>query len=323
MLGSVDSAIATSNNSPEANDLILSALGRLPVEGEADYSARIDRHVSGDLGSTNPIMISTSAEFDILGLTGFGLFSFGHDLEPFATSETVETWQTSTDRMLDKVVLRDDLVWSDGEPITAHDIAFTFKVIMDPRVPVLPSAVEPINCVGLKRTMTKHLFSSIKKPLATNVWNINFPVLPKHIYEKTWEADPTLKDSEEHVQLEQAPVCGGPYEIVEENEGSRSSCDVGRAGHQFRVSKFVSNRILEVRFRIIEDPNTTLLALKKGEIHEMILQPEQWTTQTVGGDFYERNTKATAPEWVSFHFGWNIETIFFVIDVSGGNELCL
>ena len=75
VLGSVDSAIATSNNSPEANDLILSALGRLPVEGEADYSARIDRHVSGDLGSTNPIMISTSAEFDIL-LTGFGLFSF-------------------------------------------------------------------------------------------------------------------------------------------------------------------------------------------------------------------------------------------------------
>ena len=49
----------------------------------------------------------------------------------------------------------------------------------------------------------------------------------------------------------------------------------------------------------------------KGEIHEMILQPEQWTTQTVGSDFYERNTKVTAPEWVSFHFGWNIDTIFF------------
>lgn len=102
VLGSVESALAISNNSPESNNLILSALGRLPEDGEADYSARIDRHVGGDLGSTNPIMISTSAEFDILGLTGFGLFSFGRDLEPFATSETVKTWQTSTDRMLDK-----------------------------------------------------------------------------------------------------------------------------------------------------------------------------------------------------------------------------
>ena len=129
-------------------------------------------------------MISTSAEFDILGLTGFGLFSFGRDLEPFATSETVEIWQTSTDRMLDKVVLRDDLVWSDGKPITAHDIAFTFMVIMDPRVQFLPCAVVLTSYGGSKRMMTKHLCSFIKH--ATNVWNINFPVLPKHIYEKTW-----------------------------------------------------------------------------------------------------------------------------------------
>jgi len=119
VLGSVAAALAARNDSPDSNALILSALGKLPVGEEADYAARIDRHVGGDLGSTNPIMISTSAEFDILGLTGFGLFSFGRDLEPFATSETVEKWQTSTDRMLDKVVLRDDLVWSDGEPITA------------------------------------------------------------------------------------------------------------------------------------------------------------------------------------------------------------
>ena len=192
-----------------------------PTNEEADYTARIDRHVGGDLGSTNPIMISTSAEFDILGLTGFGLFSFGRDLEPFATSETVEQWQTSTDRMLDKVVLRDDLVWSDGEPITAHDIAFTYKVIMDPRVPVpaVRSGTDQLRWVEAYDDRTVVFFH--KEPLATNVWNINFPVLPKHIYEKTWEADPTLKDSEEHVQLEQAPVCGGPYEIVERKRGQQ------------------------------------------------------------------------------------------------------
>jgi hypothetical protein len=60
VLGSVESALAISNNSPDSNDLILSALGRLPEDGEADYTARIDRHVGGDLGSTNPIMISTT-----------------------------------------------------------------------------------------------------------------------------------------------------------------------------------------------------------------------------------------------------------------------
>ena len=305
-------ALAMKNDTADANAKILSALGRLPEEGQADLTARIERHVGGDLGSTNPIMISTTAEFDILGLTGFGLFSFGRDLEPFATSETVASWQTSTDRMLDKVVLRDDLVWSDGKPITAHDIAFTYQVIMDPRVPVpaVRSGTDQLRWVEAYDDRTVVFFH--KEALATNVWNINFPVLPKHIYETTWEDDPTLKDSPEHVRLEESPVCGGPYEIVERARGQqivlrRRASWATVNGEQVREEPYFE----EIRFRIIEDPNTTLLALKAGEIDEMILQPEQWTTQTVDADFYERNTKVTAPEWVSFHFGWNIDTIFF------------
>jgi len=311
-LATVDEALALENSGPSENARILSALGRLPEQGQADPEARVDRHVTGDLGSTNPIMISTSAEFDILGLTGFGLFSFDRSLEPFATSETVASWQTSADGLLDKVVLRDDLLWSDGRPITAHDIAFTYRVIMDPRVPVpaVRSGTDQLRWVHAYDDRTLVYFH--KEPLATNVWNINFPILPRHLYEKTWEADPTLKDSPEHVQLEQSPVSGGPYEIVERTRGQQivlrrrpgwSTVD----GKQVREPPFFR----EIRFRIIEDPNTSLLALKAGEIDEMILLPEQWTTQTKGEDFYLRNTKVTAPEWVSFHFGWNIKTPFF------------
>ena len=312
VLATVDEALALENDSAAANAKILSALGRLPEPGQADLEARIDRHVTGDLGSTNPIMISTSAEFDILGLTGFGLFSFDRILEPFATAETVASWQTSADGLLDKVVLRDDILWSDGRPITAHDIAFTYTVIMDPRVPVpaVRSGTDQMRAVYAYDDRTLVFFH--KEPLATNVWNINFPVLPKHVYEKTWEQDPTLKDSPEHVTLEQSPVSGGPYEIVERKRGQQivlrrraSWATVG--GTQVREEPFFK----EIRFRIIEDPNTSLLALKSGEIDEMILLPEQWTTQTKGEDFSGRNTKVTAPEWVSFHFGWNIETPFF------------
>ena len=312
LLATVEEALAIKNDAAPANAKILSALGRFPSPDRANLEARIDRHVVGDLGSTNPIMISTSAEFDILGLTGFGLFSFDSRLEPFATADTVASWQSSTDGMLDKVVLRDDLVWSDGRPITAHDIAFTFQVIMDPRVPVpaVRSGTDQLRWVHAYDDHTVVFFH--KEALATNVWNINFPVLPKHVYERTWEADPTLKDSTIHVQLEQSPVSGGPYEIVERKRGQqivlkrRSSWTTVR-GKQVREDPFFK----EIRFRIIEDPNTSLLALKAGEIDEMMLLPEQWTTQTTGDDFYERSTKVTAPEWVSFHFGWNIDTPFF------------
>jgi peptide/nickel transport system substrate-binding protein len=308
----VAEALAEKNTSVAANTRILSALGRLPAAGEADEAARIDRHIPGDLGSTNPIMISSTQEFEVLGLTGFGLFSFDRRLEPFATAETVAAWQTSADGRLDKVVLRDDLVWSDGRPITAHDVAFSYRLIMDPRVPVpaVRSGTDQMRWVHAYDDRTIVFFH--KEPLATNVWNINYPVLPKHVYEGTWEKDPTLKDSPEHVKLEQAPVSGGPYEIVDRKRGQEivlrrreNWSTVG--GRRVREEPFFR----EVRFRIIEDPNTSLLALKAGDIDEMVLTPEQWTTQTTKDDYYERCTKATAPEWVSFHFGWNIDTPFF------------
>jgi peptide/nickel transport system substrate-binding protein len=66
-----------------------------------------------------------------------------------------------------------------------------------------------------------------------------------------------------------------------------------------------------VRIRILEDTNVALLALKKGDIDDMILTPSQWTSLTGGQDFYARNTKATGLEWVYFYFGWNLETPFF------------
>jgi peptide/nickel transport system substrate-binding protein len=305
-------ALALVSDSPAANAKILSALGRLPEDGQADRDARIDRHVAGDLGSTNPILISSAAEFDILGLTGFGLFSFDRGLEPFANAETVVSWQTSADGLFDKVVMRDDLVWSDGRPITAHDIAFTYRVIMDPRVPVpaVRSGTEQMRGVHAYDDRTVVFFH--KEPLATNVWNINFPVLPKHVYEPTWEQDPSLKDSPEHVALEERPVSGGPYEIASRKRGQeivlrRRDTWSTVNGKKVREEPFFK----DVRFRIIEDVNTALLALKSGEIDEMILQPEQWTTQTVDDEFYRLNTKATAPEWVSFHFAWNIASPFF------------
>ena len=311
-LCAVAEALALVNDSPAANAKILSALGRLPGADEANPAARVERHIPADLGSTNPIMISTSSEFDVLGLTGFGLFSFDRGLEPFAAADTVVSWQTSVDGMFDKVVLRDDLLWSDGRPITAHDIVFSFMVIMDPRVPVPAVRSGTDQLLGVHAYDERTIVFFHKESLATNVWNINFPVLPRHAYDTTWEADPTLKDSPAHVALEQTPVCGGPYEIAARKRGQEIVLR-RRASWSTVKGRKVRDEppFAEIRFRIVEDSNTALLALKAGEIDEMILTPEQWVTQTTKEDFHKRCTKATAPEWVSFHFGWNIDTPFF------------
>lgn len=305
-------ALALENTSAENNAKILSALGQQPGEGEADFNARVNRHLRVDLNSSNPILTSSEAEQDVLGLTGFGIFSFDRHLEAFATAEAVTSWQTSVDGTLDKVVLRDDLVWSDGTPITAHDIAFSYKVIMDPRVPVpaVRSGTDQLRGVHAYDDRTVVFFH--KAPLATNIWNVNFPVIPKHVYGETWEDDPTLKDSSKHVALEAKPICGGPYEIVKRERGQEILLRARESWHTFDGKQVRAKPFFkEIRFRIIADPNTAILALKKGEIDELQLTPEQWTTQTDGVDYYDRNTKATDLEWVSFHFAWNTKGPFF------------
>jgi len=312
-LVTVQEALKLKNDSPENNKKILSAMGRLPAnDDEVDWDASMHRHTTADIKSTNPLMISSTAEFDVTGLTSFGLFGANWELKPHAAKDTVKSWQVSKDRMMDKVVIRDDLVWSDGRPITAHDVVFSFKVIMSDQVPVpaVRSGTDKLRWVEAYNDHTLVYFH--KESLATNIWNLNFPVIPKHIYEKSIREDPTLQDSKYHVELENNPVVGGPYVISKRIRGqeivlNRREDYYMHDGRQVRDKAFFK----EVRFRIIPDPTVSLLALKKGEIDEMVLRPEQWETQTDDADFYRLNTKAFGLEWLYFYFGWNNETAFF------------
>lgn len=312
-LATVAEALSLRNDSEESNEKILSALGRLPAsEGDVNWDASITRHTTGDVKSTNPLMLSSSVEFDVTGLTGFGLFGFDWKMTPFASKDTVVSWHTSQDRMYDKVVMRDDLTWSDGKPITAHDVVFSFQTIMNPRVPVpaVRSGTDQIRWVEAYDDRTLIFFH--KEALATNVWNVNFPVIPKHIYEKELDKDPTLQDSDYHVRYERNPVTGGPY-VISSRTPKQEIVLTRRESYYMHEGKQVRPKphFREVRFRIIEDVNTALLALKNGQVEDMLLSPEHWTTQTNGPDFYRENTKVTGQDSTYFYFGWNVKTPFF------------
>lgn len=306
-------ALSLKNDSDQANEKILSALGRQPKSAsEVAWNGTFNRRLNGEARSTNPLLISSVSEFDISGYISAGLFSFDWTMKPFAAAEFVVSWQTSQDRMFDKVVLRDDMTWSDGRPITAHDFAFSYLVIMDKRVPIpaVRAGTDELRWVHAYDDRTLVFFH--KKPLATNVWNVNFPVIPKHIYEKSYDEDPTLAKSEYHAKLETNPVTGGPY-VFESRQRGGLTVLKRRESYYMHNGKPVRDKpyFETIRFRVIEDSNTALLALKAGEVDESILTPEQWTKQTVGKDFYDKNTKVREIEWTSFHFVWNTKSPFF------------
>ena len=313
-LVSVQQALQLRNDGAESNRKILSALGRLPEsEGDVDWDAKIVRHTSGDVKSTNPLMISSVAEFDVLGLTGVEIFGFDERMEPLALGTTVRSWQTSSNGLYDKLILRDDMTWSDGKPITAHDIVFSFQTIMNPKVPVpaVRAGTDQLKWVHAYGDQTVVYFH--KKASPTNIWNVNFPVIPKHVYEESVDEDPTMQNSDYHVAQEANPVSGGAYVLTKRVRAQELVLE-RREDYFFHEGKQVRpmRHFKEIRFRVIEDPNTSLLALRAGEIEETQITAEQWMTdQTNNDEFYERNTKATGVQWVGFHVNWNVETPFF------------
>jgi peptide/nickel transport system substrate-binding protein len=311
---SVEEALKLRNDSPENNAKILGTLSRLapPDDKGVNFEATFVRHTAADLKSSNPLLTSSVTESDYNSLTGAGFFSFDQNMDFFCPSESVVSWQSSKDHLMDKVVIRDDLTWSDGKPITAYDVAFSFKVIMTSSVPILAvrTGTDQLKWVEAYDDRTIVFFH--KEPLATNTWNMLFPIIPKHIYENSIAEDPTLARSDHHTRLEDHPVVGGPYELVsrvrnQEFVVRRRESFYMHNGKQVRAKPYFN----EVRVKVIEDLNTALLALKAGQIEEVELRAEQWANQTSGDDFYKHNTKVTAPEWTEFHFAWNMRTPYF------------
>lgn len=306
-------ALALKNTGPEQNKKIVQSLGRPPANSEeVDWDATFNRHERMDAKSTNPILGSSVAEFDVAELTTPSLFTFDWNFVPFGNDEIIKSWEVSADRLVDKVVLRDDVTWSDGKPFTAHDVAFTFQTIMNPKVPAVAvrSGTDELRWVHAYDDHTVVFFH--KESLATNTWNMLFPIIPKHIYENSIKDDPSLGQSDYHIKYEQAPVTCGPYEYASRDRGKeivlkRRDSWYMHNGQEVRRKPYFK----EVRFRIIEDSNTALLALKKGEIDEAELAPDQWVSQTDDDEFYRLNTKAMGTEWSQAYVGWNLKVPFF------------
>lgn len=313
LLATVEEALSLKNNSAEENAKILSALGRGPEDdSQVDYNATINRHAGADVKSTNPLFLSSSIEFDVVGLTSFGFIGFDWNFTPYAASDTVVSWQSSKDGFYDKIVMRDDMTWSDGTPITAHDVVFSFKTIMDQRVPTPTqrSGTDKLKWVEAYDDHTLVFFH--KDALATNVWNIGFSIIPKHIYEKHFEDDPTLQQHEYYQEYERNPVTGGAYQISSRVKDQEIVLE-RREDWYMHKGKQVRDKahFKTIRFKVISETNTAFLALKKGDLDEMAIPAEYWLNQSKDDDFYNLTTKATGLEWTYFYFGWNSKTPFF------------
>ncbi len=127
-----------------------------------------------------------------------------------ATIPTVDNGSLAADGTSVTWTLKPDLVWADGTPLTAADVAFTFEWIRDAQVAAATAqyyeAVESVEAVD--DTTVKITFKTV-----TAAWAIPFTgqtgvILPKHIFEPIAGAD--ARQAESNLR----PVGTGPYQVT-------------------------------------------------------------------------------------------------------------
>lgn len=307
----VAEAFALDDATADANAQIVAALFRPAAAGVAPAAARATRHLAADVASLNPLRAETAAEFEVLGLAGLTLFGFDRDLEIFANADVVRTWRSSADGLVDVVELRDDLMWSDGTPVTAHDVAFTWRLAADDRVPALAFR-DGARRLREVRAYDARTVAFFRDAAGGDARDLDFPLLPRHVYAGTWEADPTLVAGAAHAAREARPVTAGPYEVASRTPGRelvlrrRAAWAVVR-GRTVRAAP----RFAEIRFRVIEEPPAALEAVAAGELDEAVLAPDEWAQAGRDGILAGRAVRVRSPEWRSLEFAWNPGTPWF------------
>lgn len=119
------------------------------------------------------------------------------------------------------VTMRDDIFWSDGQPITAGDFVFAYDMIMDPSN--TPSSRYPWegNVTGVTAPDDRTIVINFNAPFAAWVPYVGgLPPLPEHVLRPVFEAEGTLDVAAFN---RQPTVSSGPFVLQEWQAASHMS----------------------------------------------------------------------------------------------------
>jgi peptide/nickel transport system substrate-binding protein len=215
---------------------------------------------------------STALNFTLAGLTRLN----PDTLQP--EPDLAAKWESFDDGLRYLFTLRSGLQWSDGHPLTAKDVEFTFNdIIFNESIPTSSRDVQRIGEKGLLPKVTlineKTIQFELPEPFAPFLIQVGTPIMPEHILKsmidtldskgnplflKTWGVETAIQHPEELVS-------NGPYQIIEYTPNQRI---VYRANPYYQGSRSRDKlpRIQKLILRIVDAQDTALLQFRSGEL---------------------------------------------------------
>ena len=205
-------------------------------------------------------------------------WSFDEDNEPVPVLVTempsLDNGGISEDGRVITMNLRDDIVWSDGEPITSEDFAFTQEMAVDVNNTV-SSAYPYDQIASIETPDPQTVVITFNEPFAPWMGTLWHGLLPAHILRPVFESEGTINDAE----WNREPTVGcGPYVFDSWESGS--------------FARFVANenywlgtpKIGEIFVRFVPDDASQIAALRAGEadLGTFIAYPDVPTLEAEG-----------------------------------------
>ncbi len=249
----------------------------------AQASADVPRlvlSVISDPKTFNPILSQESP--NIFGFTFEGLTTTDG-----VSGETVpalaESWEIEDEGKILVFTLREDLRWSDGEPLTVDDVVFTYDVLFNPDIPTNSRDGFRIGTEGLFPEVSKlddrRVQFTLPEPFAPMLRNTSLEIIPAHILQaavdntdgqgnpqflSTWGTDTPPRQI----------VVNGPYRLAQYVSGERMIFERNpyywRQDDQGNPQPYIEQIVWE----IVSSTDTAFFQFRSGGLDSVGVQPD-------------------------------------------------
>ncbi|HNR33808.1 MAG TPA: peptide-binding protein [Candidatus Hydrogenedentes bacterium] len=208
-----------------------------------------------------------------------------------------ESWDIAPDHLTYTFRLRKGVVFSDGQPLTAHDVKFTFDKLMDPTTDAA-ALRNYYQDVASCEILDEHAIRFVcKKPYFKHLTMLGgLRIIPRHVYaEGDFNSHPNNRK----------PVGSGPYVFEKWETGLQIVLARNETYWQEKP------HILKYVYKIITDATAAFQVLDRQELDTMTLTPELYVNRALKPEFQAKfaTCKYSAPMYN--YVGWNLRRPLF------------
>lgn len=261
-----------------------------PAYGDTLVSAQL-----GDATSLLPMLAGEAAASAIAANIYNSLLKYDKNLN--IVGDLADSWTINPEGTQITFYIKKGVTFSDGKPLTAHDVLATFNAITNPNTRT-PYASD-YQLVQNAEVVNDHTFRvTYPEPYAPALasW-VSLNILPKHIIE--------LDEDFNNTRLKEHPIGTGPYILKSWQRGQETVLEANP--HYFEGKPYIER----LRYRVIPDQDTQFLELKSGNLDTMGLKPLQYARLTNKPAFTNQFNKYAFLGFQYTYVGFNLKRPLF------------